>query len=829
MFVIAVLLGAGTAVCWGQNESVVKGRVVEMESGEPLGFATVAIVRQDSGNQVSGNQVSGNQVSGNQVSGNQKGDNAAQGGEMPAAGDKMENMEILAGCMAAEDGTFELKAPKGGNVIVVSLVGYKDARKEISVSGTVFDAGAIALEEDMLALEGAVVQAQLPRTELKGDAIVTNIAGSVLEHAGNAQDLIAKIPGMFKRDGKLEVIGRGEPVYYINGRRVLDNDELRSLMSEEVKSIDVVNNPGAAYGAEIKAVVRIKTIRRQGEGFSYALTSQAKKYLYIKDFDPSWTVLDLNYRKGNVDFIGKVTYWDQHNYQFADIIETSFNPEKTFAQDGTLSAMQHSNGLNVRFGVNWQINENHSVGFQAEKKNLLYGRANEIVEENVFLNGSLVDHLVSAHPTDLLYEESWNGNMYYNGQVGDLEIDFNTDFQTGGSGNRSIITEESQLEPRTISTQTESSTDMIASKLVFRYPVWKGQLQAGAEESFVRTWQENNITFEEIAPSNSEIRENTIAGFAEYALPFKFGQLSAGVRYEHVDFAFADFIGNDDLDRKQDNWFPSASFSTKIGKVGLSASVSGKTQRPNFWQLSNEMQYHSRFTYQVGDPTLKNEKYLDAALNLNWKWLTFSGTYDNIKDAVDQLVLPYNDEEVALVKYVNLADPLNVYSAYLAAAPTIGCWNPQYTVGVRKQKYEMTAADYREPSGFRVITYNRPMYMLQLNNSFRLKKNWELSADYQFRSRMSYGAYDITNATNALEFSVQKSFLKDNAMTVRLTASDVLNGSVEKIHLDYGQLDHIQINDYKSPGLILRVSYHFNTASNKYKGTGAGDSVRSRL
>ena len=41
-----------------------------------------------------------------------------------------------------------------------------------------------------LTLEGAVVQAQLPRTELKGDAVVTNITGSVLEHAGNAQDLI---------------------------------------------------------------------------------------------------------------------------------------------------------------------------------------------------------------------------------------------------------------------------------------------------------------------------------------------------------------------------------------------------------------------------------------------------------------------------------------------------------------------------------------------------------------------------------------------------------------------------------------------------------------
>lgn len=74
----------------------------------------------------------------------------------------------------------------------------------------------------------------------------------MLEHAGNAQDLMAKVPGMIRHNGKLEVIGRGEPVYYINGRRVLDPDELRSLMSEEVRSIEVVNNPGAGDSVKIR-------------------------------------------------------------------------------------------------------------------------------------------------------------------------------------------------------------------------------------------------------------------------------------------------------------------------------------------------------------------------------------------------------------------------------------------------------------------------------------------------------------------------------------------------------------------------------------------------
>lgn len=154
----AFLLVAGTAVCFGQNESVIKGRIIEKKSGEPIGFATVAVLSADS--------------------------------------------TVVAGAMAEEDGSFELKATKGTAILKVALVGYKDIDKDITVSGQTLNVGDLALEEDMLTLEGAVVQAQLPRTELKGDAVVTNITGSVLEHAGNAQDLMAKVPGMIRHDGK---------------------------------------------------------------------------------------------------------------------------------------------------------------------------------------------------------------------------------------------------------------------------------------------------------------------------------------------------------------------------------------------------------------------------------------------------------------------------------------------------------------------------------------------------------------------------------------------------------------------------------------------------
>ncbi len=87
----------------------------------------------------------------------------------------------------------------------------------------------------------------------------------------------------------------------------------------------------------------------------------------------------------------------------------------------------------------------------------------------------------------------------------------------------------------------------------------------------------------------------------------------------------------------------------------------------------------------------------------------------------------------------------------------------------------------------------------------------------------------MTNSRNVLDLSIQKSFLKDKSLTVTLSATDILNDNKECYKLDLGSYCMEQNNDYKRSAVILRVAYHFNSASSKYKGTGAGDSVKSRL
>ena len=119
-----------------------------------------------------------------------------------------------------------------------------------------------------LNLQEFVVKSTASRTKMRNGAMVTRIVGSPLESAGSVEDMLSRVPGMMRMGGQLQVIGKGSPIYYINGRKVQDLEELKRLRSQDIREVEVVNSPGAAYDASVNAVVKIKTRRQQGEGLS---------------------------------------------------------------------------------------------------------------------------------------------------------------------------------------------------------------------------------------------------------------------------------------------------------------------------------------------------------------------------------------------------------------------------------------------------------------------------------------------------------------------------------------------------------------------------------
>lgn len=149
----------------------------------------------------------------------------------------------ISGTVTDADGVFSFESTQGNPKLVkISSIGYADKIIDIPSTG---DFGIIVLEPTTVMLGEVVVKSNRPVTAIKGDALVTNVAGSQLEHAGTANDVLTQVPMVLGRDGNFEVFGKGSPAIYVNGREVRDINEVAQINSADIKNVEVVTNPGA--------------------------------------------------------------------------------------------------------------------------------------------------------------------------------------------------------------------------------------------------------------------------------------------------------------------------------------------------------------------------------------------------------------------------------------------------------------------------------------------------------------------------------------------------------------------------------------------------------
>ena len=153
-------------------------------------------------------------------------------------------------------------------------------------------------------LDEAVVVGRCPTYSLKQGTLTTNVENTLLSSLGTANDVLKRVPGLQINDGDVTVFGKGTPLIYINGRQVRDLSELEQLNSKEIAKVELITNPGAEYDAEVKAVLRIKTVKPVGEGIGGSVrTALQKGELWSNNQQVA-----LNYRKQKLDIFGSLYY-----------------------------------------------------------------------------------------------------------------------------------------------------------------------------------------------------------------------------------------------------------------------------------------------------------------------------------------------------------------------------------------------------------------------------------------------------------------------------------------------------------------------------------------
>lgn len=785
MFASAALVMI-TMSAQGKTQDV-GGRVID-QNGEPLGFVSVALLSADS--------------------------------------------TYIQGATSDENGAFMIQTTDVCCILRLSYIGYRT--QYVNVKGS--DVGTIQMEEDQPLLSEIIVKGQMPKTKLTGNSMVTTIQGTILSQSGTAKEMLAKVPGMTLKGEDLEVLGKGTPIFYINGRKMHDKEELKRLRSEEIASVEVITNPGAQYDATVSAVVRIKTVRHEGDGFGFDLNTGLNQDLRFGESDPS-VQLNLRYRHNNLDFFGMVNYWKWDQTTLFSDEQSNYLP----TDKGVLCINQNShsrnhfknNGIDYNLGFNWQIAENHSLGVRIQRNDRFNASTDLMVETDIErLPLQQKEHNYSTQDERRHTYYNWEGNAYYNGHVGKLGIDLNVDFLTDKTVVNNHINELiNHTDHHAMEQDNSTFTRLWASKLVLTYPVLKGQLEAGTELSFVTRNNNSCITNYPLPASDSKVKENNIAAFVAYSFNLeKLGNFSAGLRYEHVGFDYTDNLNaENNMTRYLDEFFPSLSWARQFGPVQTSLAYSFKTIRPDYNSLSDRITYINSYTLLQGDPTLKNATMQEVSLNARYKWLNLFAAYERRDNTLSQLPRTYNNEGIIMIKRVNLDEPVRNLAVFLSANPTFGIWNPNWTVGGQKFWNTMEFDDPRSATGKVKETYTKPIFFIDLNNTFRLPHRWQLEANMNIMTKGDVINFRMQSASYNLGFVVQKCWLKNDALCLRASINDVLQRSSQTVHMDCGGYQMTEDAVRSNHRLIISLRYTFNASKSKYKGTGAGQAERQRM
>lgn len=733
---------------------------------------------------------------------------------------------FVQGAMTDEHGVFKIVTNVNNGVFKVSSVGYQTLYINAGEGIT------IQMKEDTQILGEVVVKSQLPKTHAKGDAMRTTVAGTILEKAGTVSDALSKIPSLeAERDGAVKVLGRGDAEVYINGRRVHDEKELSWLRSDQIQHVDVIQNPGARYAASTKAVVRITLKKAQGDGFGFHDSAQGV-YQYGHTITNN---LDVNYRIGGLDITASL--WAGrygHAKSLQENILTYYAGPDKIEGVSTQESKRIWKGWSPQLQVNYMLDENHSFGAFYK-----YDRHPGSDFNSMFYTDSYENSIFKERSESHIIQEDMFTkhifNAYYNGKVGRLSIDLNIDGlfdDTQSPSNTHEVTTETGDSPvnRSIESNTVSSNNFWASKLIFGYPVWKGNFSLGGEYSYNHRTDAYDFMATDAVPvktTDTEINEKSAAVFAEYGRQFGkvFAQL--GLRYEHLTNDYFNFgKKEDEVCRDYGDWFPTFVISAPIGKVQLSLSYRRDIERPNYSNLTSSTVYINRYTYQSGNPYLRPTYTHSLVLNTAYKWMNLTLNYGRIKDAFTMSTEPYpgsTDPFISLVRPINSQEDYDRLTVIASARPVIGCWHPTWSLVAMFQNYKSPTATGE------VITLSQPWLNGSWSNTIELPRDLRLSADLEWATKGEYNNFHITKPRIVGSLGLQKDFSlrRLGSLTADLRCIDIFNTNKTDAVI-YGYRD-LTVHNPARRTFTLDLTWKFNEARSKYRGSGAGDKQKARM
>ncbi len=570
---------------------IVKGIIIDYQTGEPMEYANIAIYNSQDSSLVTGGITNGK-------------------------------------------GEFEIRGIAFGDYYLeAKFIGFdKSAVAEINIDkeNTTFNSGNISLKPSSLEIGSIDVVADKSQVEYKLDKKVVNVSQVVNAAGGTAVDVLENTPSVqVDIEGNVTLRGSGNFTVLIDGRpSVLSgSDALRQIPASALENIEIITNPSAKYEPDGQAgIINLVMKKNSMNGFSGIVNaSVGTGDKYRGDFT-------LNYRTEKLNITAGADWRDETNYGSMISNRESYLGDTTRFLDVQGDRDFNRGGQNGKAGIEYFISDKTTISLSGEGGKSKNNR-----------NGDGWSHEYTIPKSEDIYtvdiEDSKSENDFYSATM-NFQHKFNNEghkldamaFYSSRNGidyeeENEILADENYVPTdeyllRTQTTEKEDEQEL-QLKVDYSLPInEQSKFEAGYQSRIEKEIED--IAFMEFDPeegdwidndyfsSITDFRRDIHAVYSTYSNKLGSFEFMAGLRGEFTNREIISAGTDSSYTLNRFDLFPTLHTSLDIGENNeLMASYSKRINRPRGRELDPVPSYYNRYSIRVGNPELEPE-YTDS-------------------------------------------------------------------------------------------------------------------------------------------------------------------------------------------------------------------------
>jgi len=540
------------------------------------------------------------------------------------------NKKPINGTVTDKTGHYILKEiPDGIFTITYEFIGYGS----FTISNVAFNKNThliknISLMPKQNELQGVVIVAQQKLVENKIDKMIYNAEKDITSQSGSATDILKKIPQVsVDVDGNVQLAGSGGIRFLINGKPSTAfgsniADVLQSIPASQIKSIEVITNPGAKYDAQgLGGIINIILKSSKAKGYNGNLSLTAGSLSENGSFN-------FNIRHNNFG----VNAFISGNQRLRSNTPTSSN--RITNNNDTISSLQQDgagrfdrHGLQTGVGFDWTVKKLNSFSGNIAYNNFGFN-GNSFTNQSILLNKagtappvlSLIDG--NSHYIYKNTDASLNYKRTFAKEDQQLDIGLNTSVQNqhGNSGSQQFLQPQDSLYYGNRSLNPGKTTETQVN-IDYTQPLQKNIILGFGGKSTFDNISSNadvlsyNPTLKIFTPNTSlannlNYKQKVYAGYAELSFPVgKLFNAKVGGRYERTDINSYYSNAQQQVKVPSYNTFvPSIFLSKKVDEnTTVKLSYSKRIQRPSYDDLNPFVNTNDPKNLSGGNPNLQPE------------------------------------------------------------------------------------------------------------------------------------------------------------------------------------------------------------------------------